>query len=147
MYKTILVPLDGSKRAEAILPHVENLAAISKAKVIVLYVEEPSVVLEYDEIIDMDRYWQERRKNQEEIKAYVEGLTGTLKDRGISVEFIIGQGPVVKCILDTAAQQNADLIAMASHGRGALERTFYGSVAAGVLNKIDRPLLLVRSKK
>jgi len=43
MYKTILVPLDGSKRAEAILPHVENLALSLNAKVILFKVAEPSL--------------------------------------------------------------------------------------------------------
>jgi nucleotide-binding universal stress UspA family protein len=45
-----------------------------------------------------------------------------------------------------AARQGADLIAMTSHGRGGLPRVFYGSVAASVLQRVDRPLLLVRSR-
>ena len=44
MYKTILVPLDGSQRAEAVLPHVESLAQRNKAKVIFLEVVAPFVV-------------------------------------------------------------------------------------------------------
>jgi nucleotide-binding universal stress UspA family protein len=44
MYKKILVPLDGSKRAEAILPYVEELAQCAKAKVIFLQVIEPVYV-------------------------------------------------------------------------------------------------------
>jgi nucleotide-binding universal stress UspA family protein len=36
---------------------------------------------------------------------------------------------------------------MSSHGRTGLSRVFYGSVAAGVLHKIDRPLLLIRAEK
>ena len=45
------------------------------------------------------------------------------------------------------AQEHAvDLIAMASHGRGGLSRVFYGSVAAGILQRIDRPLLLIRAR-
>ena len=147
MYKKILVPLDGSKRAEAILPHVENLAERYRSQVLVLYVEEPSVLLEYDEIIDMEVYWRERGKSREQMKTYAKEVARNIEQKDICVEFIIGQGPVVKCILETAAKQNVDLIAMASHGRGALERTFYGSVAAGVLQRIDRPLLLIRSRK
>jgi len=50
-------------------------------------------------------------------------------------------------IKETAEQANADLIAIASHGRGGLARVFYGSVAAAILNQVDRPLLLVRSRK
>jgi nucleotide-binding universal stress UspA family protein len=147
MYKTILVPLDGSQRAEAILPHVQDLAGRGEAKVIILYVEEPSVLLERDEIIDMDRYWQERRHAREEIEAYAAGIIRDFKDKNISAQLLIGQGPVVRCIIETASQEGADLVAMASHGRGAIERTFYGSVAAGVLQRIDRPLLLIRSRK
>ena len=41
MYQTILVPLDGSVRAERILPHVEDLAIQYKSKVIFLQVMEP----------------------------------------------------------------------------------------------------------
>ena len=52
--------------------------------------------------------------------------------------------PVIIC--QTAEQENVDLIAMASHGRTAAARFFYGSVAAGVLNRIDRPLRMIRSK-
>ena len=55
MYKTILVPLDGSKRAEAILPHVKNMSLCFNAKVIFFIVAEPSLMLEYDEVIDMSK--------------------------------------------------------------------------------------------
>ena len=60
MYKKILVPLDGSKRAEAILPHVKNLALCFKAKVIFFIVIEPGHLLEHDEIIGMSIYQEKR---------------------------------------------------------------------------------------
>ncbi|MGB8719294.1 MAG: universal stress protein, partial [Desulfobacterales bacterium] len=44
MYHVILVPLDGSKRAEAILPHVEEMARRYDARVVFLGVVEPVVV-------------------------------------------------------------------------------------------------------
>jgi nucleotide-binding universal stress UspA family protein len=72
--------------------------------------------------------------------------SGDYKDKNISAKLLIGQGPVVKSIIETASREGADLVAMASHGRGAIQRTFYGSVAAGVLQRIDRPLLLIRSR-
>jgi nucleotide-binding universal stress UspA family protein len=53
----------------------------------------------------------------------------------------------VKAIIDAAERENAKLVAMASHGHGGFLRTFYGSVAAGVLQRIDRPLLLIRSRR
>jgi nucleotide-binding universal stress UspA family protein len=52
----------------------------------------------------------------------------------------------VEAITKTAELEGADLIAMASHGRTGLSQVFYGSVAAGVLHRANRPLLLVRSR-
>jgi nucleotide-binding universal stress UspA family protein len=53
---------------------------------------------------------------------------------------------VASTIIETARQESVDLVAMASHGKGGMQRTFYGSVAISVLNQIDRPLLLIRSR-
>jgi nucleotide-binding universal stress UspA family protein len=67
------------------------------------------------------------------------------KAKGIAAQYRVAMGPVVKEILDSAERENADLIAMCSHGRSGLSRLFYGSVASGVLNRVDRPLLIIRS--
>jgi nucleotide-binding universal stress UspA family protein len=147
MYKTILVPLDGSKRAEAILPHVENLALSLNAKVILFKVAEPSLMLEYDEVIDMSMYLEKSDKQKKDAESYLASLQEKIRAKGIEVHTLIGHSPVVKAIIDAAEQENAKLVAMASHGHGGLLRTFYGSVAAGVLQRIDRPLLLIRSRR
>jgi nucleotide-binding universal stress UspA family protein len=147
MYKTILVPLDGSKRAEAILHHVENLALFLNAKVILFKVAEPSLMLEYDEVIDMSTYLEKSDKQKKDVEYYLTSLQEKIRAKGIEAQILIGHGPVVKAIIDAAEQENAELVAMASHGHGGLLRTFYGSVAAGVLQRIDRPLLLIRSRR
>ncbi|MEA1949203.1 MAG: universal stress protein [Thermodesulfobacteriota bacterium] len=147
MYKTILVPLDGSKRAEAILPHVENLALSLNAKVILFMVEEPVLMLGYDEIVDMSKYHEERDHKKKQIGSYLASVQKDFRAKGIAVQTLIGHGSVTKAIIDAAEQENAGLVAMASHGHGALFRTFYGSVVAGVLQRIDRPLFLIRSRR
>ena len=147
MYKTILVPLDGSKRAEAILPHVENLALPLNAKVILFKVAEPSLMLEYDEVIDMSMFLEKSDKQKKDAESYLASLQEKFRAKGIEVQIFIGHGPVTKAIINAAEQENAGLVAMASHGHGGLLRTFYGSVAAGVLQRIDRPLLLIRSRR
>ena len=146
MYQNILVPLDGSKRAEAILPHVENLARCFHTKVIFLVVAEPALMLEYDEVIDMPRYLQERDQQKKKTQSYLTALQTEFRAKGIEVQTLLSRGPVVKAIIDAARSENAELIAMASHGHSGLPRTFYGSIAAGVLQRIDRPLLLIRSR-
>ncbi len=146
MYQTILVPLDGSKRAEMILPHVEAMAHAFQSKVIFLQVIEPaaSLVTPYDMVPYYDAELAEQWVN--EARTYLTGLEGEFREKKIQAQSVVEQGPVVRTILDVAEREQVDLIAMASHGRTGLARVFYGSIAAGVLNQADRPLLLIRSQ-
>lgn len=147
MYEIILVPLDGSKRAEAILPHVEELARRFGAKVIFLQIFEDAMVLGYDEVVDTAAYQKGRDQRRKEAESYLAGLEGVFNEKKIRTQKIVSSyGSVAQSILDTAERESADLIAMASHGRGSLSRVFYGSVAAGVLHRIDRPLPIIRSR-
>jgi nucleotide-binding universal stress UspA family protein len=147
MYKKILVPLDGSKRAERILPYVEELAGKFGSHLVLLQVVEPSVVLAAP--YDMGHYYDisQIERITDEAKAYLRGLQGEFKEKGIIAEAIVDNGPVVTCVLEEAIRKDVDLIAMASHGRTGLARAFYGSVAAGVLHQADRPLLLIRAQE
>ena len=52
----------------------------------------------------------------------------------------------METIVSVAQRENADLLAIASHGRSGLSRVFYGSVAAGIMQKIDRPMLIIRTR-
>jgi nucleotide-binding universal stress UspA family protein len=145
MFKTILVPLDGSKRAERILPYVEELAFARESKVIFLQVIEPLpiIVSGYD---TAPVYTQEMVENAiDEANTYVTELTGDFRAKGLDASSSVKYGPVVQTILAVAEQEKVDLIALASHGRTGLARVFYGSVAAGGLRRADRPLLLIRA--
>jgi nucleotide-binding universal stress UspA family protein len=146
MFKKILVPLDGSKRAEAILPHVEDLARrYEKTQVVLLQVVEPVPATIYmtDPIPPLDpRVIDQVYKYA---RNYLERLQARLRKKGIRAHVHVSLGPVVGTIVDLAVREKADLIALASHGRSGLPSFFYGSVAAGVLHRTDRPLLIVRS--
>lgn len=146
MYKTILVPLDGSKRAEAIFPHVEDLARRYDATVFFLQVVEPSHYVLAPESAYLDLYEENLEQQTTEARSYLEGVEGMFREKGVRTGSSVVHGPVVEGIINTAEREGADLIALASHGRTGLSRVFYGSVAAGVLNRIDRPLLLIRSQ-
>ena len=147
MYKIILVPLDGSTRAEQILSHVENLALAYKSKVILLQVSRPLVVGDGYKSILINESMEESQRQMELAMEYLTEIETSLKSKGIEVQSISELGSVVATIINVAQEEEADLIAMASHGRGGLARVFYGSVAAGVLQAVDRPLLLIRSRK
>lgn len=145
MYNTILVPLDGSKRAEKILRHVEHLAHCFSAKVILLQVVKPPNNISYEETA-IQLFRQDIKQLTKQAESYLSALKGEFREKGIRAKTCVVNGPVVKEIIDCAEREDADLIAMTSHGRTGLARAFYGSVAAGVLHLIDRPLLIVRSQ-
>jgi nucleotide-binding universal stress UspA family protein len=144
MYQTLLVPLDGSPRAEGILPHVENIALQFKSKVIFLQVlsrHEASI-----QIDNIKEYLYAFNRKKEDISTYLASIQGGFQKKGIEAICFVEEGAVVETILTVAQRENADLIAIASHGRSGLSRVFYGSVAAGIMQKIDRPILIIRTR-
>lgn len=145
MYQKILVPLDGSRRAESILPHVEALATCLGARVVLLHVVTPPMMLvgPYDMVpVDDTAIVQGQLAAAE---TYLAEWQQKLGAKGIQVQSVVEPGAVVAAIIEVAERERADLVAMASHGRSGLARAFYGSVASGVLQRIDRPLLLIRA--
>jgi nucleotide-binding universal stress UspA family protein len=143
MYHKILAPLDGSKRAEAILPHLEEFAHRYHARVVFLQVIESSPIaagIEAARLVkETIQVWEK------EAAVYLDSLKGEFREKEIEASTAVAHGPIVEAIITAAERENADLIAIASHGRTGLSRVFYGSVAAGILHRADRPLLLIRS--
>lgn len=145
MYQTILVPLDGSKRAEAILSHAELIGEQNSATVVFLKVEDEPISLHRDEVIDMVEYHSMFERQKARSQSYLATIQSRFSERNIQTDIRLVYGPVVKSILETASDVDADLIAMATHGWSGLTRVSYGSVAAGVLQAAEIPILLIRS--
>jgi nucleotide-binding universal stress UspA family protein len=82
-----------------------------------------------------------RRRESED---YLKALQGKFAGKKIKTDTYIGIEPVVGEIIKTAETHAVDLVVIASHGRSGLGRVFFGSVASGVLNRIERPLLVIR---
>ena len=145
MYQKILVPLDGSKRAEMIRPHVRELASRFQATVIFVMVIENTYINGDGEPLSIfgAKGIDAKLKDSE---AYLDGIVAKFRNKGVACKRLTAHGPVVEKIIEAAKNEEVDLIAMTSHGRGGLSRIFYGSVAAGILNRVDRPLFIVRSR-
>jgi len=144
MYKKILVPLDGSHRSEKILPHVEELAERYGAKVIFMRVVRLPQLNAYNGM-DFDAFNENCDAAMERARSQLNLLAGEFREKGIDAEVRVTAGPIVRIIADMAVSEDVDLVTMSSHGRSGLSRVFYGSVAAGVLHQIDRPILMIRS--
>lgn len=148
---TIIVPLDGSKLAEGILPHVEAIAnsrGPGAVDVILVKVcEAPAISSDYPE--DMLVSWEEHveqevAKCQVGSKQYLSSIEKRLSQAGIRVKQHTLVGRVADEIIDFAAKTPSSLIAMSTHGRSGVGRWVFGSVAEKVLIGTSRPILLVR---
>lgn len=138
MYDVILVPLDGSARAERALAHAEGLALALKSRIAVIrVVETPS---------DTSLELADLRRQAGEAEEYLESIRRLLHNRGVDVITRMAYGDVVVAIIDAARDLDVGLVVMTSHGRRGVKRVFYGSIAAGILQRIDRPLLVIRAR-
>jgi len=136
-YKKILVPLDGSEVAEAILPEIEKAATAFKAGISLLRI----VYVHPKPYEDMTKFYVAAIREAEE---YLRGLEERLKAKGFSVESHVRRGNDAEEILDYCDQSDIDLIAMSTHGRSGVKRWLLGSVAEKVMRHTTKPILLVR---
>jgi len=136
MLKKILVPLDGSPLAEAVIKHVEELAAALKAEVTLLQVLSPSGVLTTS-----------AEQQAFEANAYLRTYALAMQEKGIAAYATIRHGEAADEIVDYAQVNGMDLIAMSTHGRSGVSRLLFGSVALKVLRQAKVPVLLVRARR
>ena len=82
-----------------------------------------------------------------EAEKYLAATEKRLKEKGFKVRTVLMKGDPASEILNYAANNPVDLIAMGSHGRSGISRWAYGSVASKVLRGISSPILVVTPKK
>jgi nucleotide-binding universal stress UspA family protein len=144
MFDKIVIPLDGSPRAELILSQVAKILRRKDSRIVLLRVVD---------IPEISRFEHARRATYETVRGaeraeahrYVHELARRFEDGGIRVQARIAEGPAAGTILDVAKEEEATLIAMTTHGRTGLPRWFAGSVAEKVVRASPVPVLLVRS--
>ena len=131
----VLVPLDGSTLAEAILPVVERLARDHGADVILL------------EVLPGQPTREAASEAKRQAGGYLERTADALRRRGVrQVRACVWYGDADQAIANAATRERADFIAMATHGRSGLDWLRFGSVAESVVRRAPAPVLLVRGR-
>ena len=158
MAENILVPLDGSALAEAVLPYVEGIAKALGWSVVLLRVvsgnpgphprpgSAPIEAPLEDETAPPAGYDAFRHEEAAAIDALAAPL-GHLRAAGVAAEPEVGVGDARDVIVERAGEPDVALVAMASHGRTGLARVFRGNVTAAVVQRSSRPVLVVRPFK
>ena len=145
MLERILVPLDGSPLAEAMLPLARELARKLGGRLVLLHVAETAVE-ERDRAVRAQaaEYLRSKRSVAEK---YLNDVACPLEDEGVPVEWVVLEGRAPRRILAYARETSVDLIAMATHSRGGFVRAIMGSVATRVLQAAHCPVLLARPRQ
>jgi nucleotide-binding universal stress UspA family protein len=146
MYRSVLVPLDGSVFAEHALPRALSIARRAGAAVRLVQVHL-SVFPPFGDgggTVALDFQLDDEVRAQE--AAYLAGLVTRLAEVApdLKISTALRDGPVADAVYGEATAADADLVVMATHGRGALSRLWLGSVADKLVRRLPIPILLVR---
>jgi nucleotide-binding universal stress UspA family protein len=139
MYRSILVPLDGSPFGEHALPFALSLARRAGARLHLAHIHVARAPL-LAEANDAERRTAERM--------YLEGLVQRIGQHwDVPITTMLLDGPVAPTLHEYAMANEADLIVMTTHGRGALSRFWLGSIADTMIRQVSVPLLLIRPQE
>jgi nucleotide-binding universal stress UspA family protein len=148
---TVLVPLDGSELAEAVLDLAAVIARRMAGRLVLLTVPQvygldvawyTAGAPDAAALVPMDDLLHQARAASE---AYLAAVAERLGADGLTVTTLLADEDPPVAIVGGARDAGADLIAMVTHGRGGLDRWAFGSVADKVLQTADKPVLLARA--
>ncbi len=148
MYRTILVPFDGSTLSASAVPLAIDLARRTAATVHLAMVHDPSSYIPfvagevavpiYDGELEKEHRAADVRKLDDAI--------AMLRAAGIPSKGVLLEGTVADALEKYVEQVDADLTIMTTHGRGGFQRARLGSVATAFLTRITHPVLLLRAE-
>lgn len=143
--RRVVLPLDGSTVAEAVIPYIEEMASKLNLELVLLQVLPRGYVsaTAYDYVLYTEQQMKADRAHAEGYLHKVENQF--FKPKGILTRAEVRFGNAAEEIIKLAGEVSADLVAISTHGRSGVTRWVFGSVADRVLHEGDTPLLLVRS--
>lgn len=146
MYKTIVIPLDLSDTAEKTLAYVPHLAAPQTTRLVFVHSIEPQQYA-FGSITDDSTVFSELFGSLERnAVACLTAVRDRFQDAGYAVTIHVARADAAQLIVDIAVNEQADLIAMTTHGRTGFARWALGSVADRVIRTAHHPVFLVRSE-
>ncbi len=148
MYQHVMVPLDGSKLAECVLPHLKAIVKGCQAKAVTFVrVLEPLMISSDDSGVALtEEQWQILTKQQRlDADNYLGQVVSQIDYHGTAVHSEVVNGSVAESLSDWAKKNNVDLIIVATHGRSGVSRWVWGSIADRILRSSCVPVFMVRA--
>lgn len=142
MFKSLMVPLDGFDYAEQALPHALALARRAGAQVHLVHVLDMLMRPPYAERVPSYEWWNGAAIDC--ARDYLRVQWEKLVAAGVDGTHTVLTGKPAEALVEEAKRRRADLIVMATHGRGPLRRLWLGSVADQLSRTAGRPIMFVR---
>lgn len=139
MFDRILVPVDGSERAERVFSQVARLMRRHDSEVLLVRAVHVAPSLARIDTAKLEA------AEREEAERYLKATEGRLTSAGVKARSILASAPPAEAVLETARREKATMIAMSTHGRTGLSRWIMGSVAEKVARASELPVLLLHS--
>ena len=142
MYQKILIALDNTASDASLLPHVCQLACLTKSELLLLHVADGWVARHFNQL-----QLAESEEMREDRRYLEETAERVMKETGLKVTTCLALGNPPEQILKTAEEEKCDLIAMGSHGHKFLGDLWHGSTIDRVRHNTRIPILTVRAEK
>lgn len=149
-YRRILVPLDGSSRAESVLPLAIRLATATDAELLLTHVIPLPELTEIEPLEAEDLELCERvvRRNERVARAYLQHVRARVARGGLRLRvLVLRNGDVRSRLVRAIAEESVDLVVLSSTGHSGRADAPHGSVTAHLLTHPTVPLLIVRQKR
>ena len=141
MYKHILIAIENSEADRAVLDHVEPLARLTGARLLLVHVADGWAARAFDEL--QLRESEEMKDDRE----YLGRICEELLRRGFETRARLAMGDPATELVKVAVEESVDLIAMSTHGHRFLNDLIRGSTADRVRHNVEIPVLMVRAVK
>jgi universal stress protein A len=141
MYKRILVAAENSPSDRAVIDHVQELARLTGARLLIVHVADGWAARNFHEL--NLRESEEMRQD----RAYLDALRSELTGRGFDVETRLGLGNPADEIARVANEEHVDLIALSTHGHRFVKDLLLGATADRLRHLVQIPVLLVRATR
>lgn len=143
MYRSILVPLDGTPFGEQALPVAVEVARRTGAALHLVHAHTPGSAWTPLEGM-MPGASATRPVSQAEDQQYLDGLLETLRrDTQVTADVRVLEGPVGRSVAESAQAAGVDLVVMATHGRTGLSRLWHHDVAGYLTRHLSVPVVAV----
>jgi nucleotide-binding universal stress UspA family protein len=140
VYNRILVAIEHSKADAAILEHIEKLARLTGASLLLVHVADGWAARHFDEL--NLRESEEMRDD----RAYLAARCDELRKMGLTVDSVLAMGDPSTELIRIANKEKVDLIAMSTHGHRFLSDVIHGTTVDRLRHKVFVPVLLLRGQ-